>query len=92
MVTINQEDAKAIQEAALMEAQLKKLAARHLTTDAMKRLSTLRATRPELALQAEVYIAQLEQAGQIKAPIDEEQLKQILNLFVQKRRTNIVRK
>lgn len=49
-----------------------------LTKEAIERLGRVRMVKPQLAMQIELYLIQLYQAGKIKSSIDEEQLKTLL--------------
>jgi DNA-binding TFAR19-related protein (PDSD5 family) len=47
--------------------------------------------KPDLATQLELYLLQLYQAGQIKAIIDDERLKMVLDSIVKKKDFKILR-
>ena len=59
----------------------KKIIRNILTKEAIERLGRIRLVKPQLALQLELYLIQLYQAGKIKSPISDSQLKQILEKF-----------
>lgn len=82
------------QQAAQAEAMMqhvKQMLAKFLEPKARERLANLKLTKPELATQIEVYLAQLYQSGQIKH-VSDEQLVTILKKVTEKRETKIVRK
>lgn len=58
---------------------LKKIASQILEPKARERLSNLKMVKPDIALQLEVYLVQLYQAGQLRGRITEEQLVAILS-------------
>ena len=49
-----------------------------LTSEARQRLANVKMVKPELAASIEEYIIRLATGGQIKRPVDDEQLKQML--------------
>jgi len=61
-----------------LEAQLNAIMRHILTPEARERLGRVKLVRPELARQVELVLVQLYQAGQIREPIDDPKLKQIL--------------
>ncbi|MCK4429244.1 MAG: DNA-binding protein [Candidatus Aenigmarchaeota archaeon] len=63
-----------------------------LTKEARERLSNVRIANPQLSEQVESYLIQVYQAGQIKEPISEEQLKDLLKTLTKKKEMKIVRK
>lgn len=80
-----------MQEAQL-EEELKKAMSQILTSRARERLANIRASKPEFATQVKILILQLAQSNQIKIPLDEIGLKEILNQLVQKKDFRIRRK
>jgi programmed cell death protein 5 len=66
-----------------IEEMKRQLMSRILTKEAFERLGRVRAVNPNLAATAELYLLQLQQAGQLKGTINEEQLKQILGTISQ---------
>lgn len=82
-----------MQEAQLAEAQrtLKDIVANILDKNARQRLANLRVVKPELAMQLELYLAQLYQMGQIRH-VTEAQLVEILKKLTAKRDFKIERK
>ena len=82
-----------------MQEQLKqleeaktKILSESLTKEARERLSNVRIANPQLAEQIELYLIQVYQQGQIKEPISETQLKDLLQTLTKKKETKIVRK
>jgi len=61
-----------------MEEILKQIKLHVLDAKARERLNNLKLVKPELALQLELYLAQLYQAGQIRGKITDEQMVSIL--------------
>jgi programmed cell death protein 5 len=82
------------QQAQLQQAEetLKLLMVQILDAKARERLSNLKLVKPDLALQLQMYLAQLNQAGQIKTKITDDQLVMILRKLTEKRETKIRRK
>jgi programmed cell death protein 5 len=62
-----------------------------LTKGALERLGRVRVVKPELAMQLELYLMQLYQAGQIKTVLDDSKLKMILDSIVKKKEFKIIR-
>ena len=62
-----------------LEGAKKTVLQRWLTKEARERLATVKAAHPALAQQVEISIFDLAQSGAFQAPIDEIQLKDILN-------------
>ncbi len=79
-------------QAAQLEVLKEKVMRQILTKEARERMANVRIANPILALQVELYLMQLYQAGQIKSLITGEQLKQILMALTKKKKTSIVRK
>jgi programmed cell death protein 5 len=61
-----------------LEAQKQVLMRRILTQEARQRLTNLKMVKPEFASQLELQLIQIAQQGKIGLPIDDEQLKEIL--------------
>ena len=62
-----------------------------LTAEARSRLANLKIVRPQLAEAVELQLIQLAQAGQIRSPLTDEQLKSILRrLSPKKHETKII--
>jgi programmed cell death protein 5 len=74
-----------------LQGTVKPMIAKMLDKKARERLANIRAVKPELALQLEVYLAQLFQSGQVKE-LTEEQLINILKTISAKREIKIKRK
>jgi programmed cell death protein 5 len=74
------------------EAMLNDIMARVLDKKARERMANMRLVRPELAMQLEMYLAQLHEAGHLKSVITEEQLIQMLKKISEKKETRIIRK
>jgi len=74
------------------EDTLKKMSSHILEPNAKERLSNLRLVKPEIAMQLELYLTQLFQAGQIREKITDDQLVSILNSLTEKRDIKIRRK
>ncbi len=85
-------EAMAMEQMAQAQQELKKITSRILTTEAMQRINNIRHVKPDFALQVELYIVQLYQAGQIKPPLNDSQLKSIINPLVKKQEWKIRRK
>ncbi len=84
----------AAQQQQLQQAEetLKVLMVQILDAKARERLSNLKLVKSDLALQLQMYLAQLYQAGQIKQKITDDQLVVILKKLTEKRETKIRRK
>ena len=63
-----------------------------LEPKARDRLNNLKVVKPEVAMQLQMYLAQLYQAGQIPTKITDEQMVVILRKLTEKRETTIKRK
>lgn len=72
-----------------MDAELKKIMIQLLTPEAMSRMAMIKSTRPDFAMQVQVYILQQYQAGMIRGQVTDEMLKNILDKIVQKPKWNI---
>jgi programmed cell death protein 5 len=60
------------------EAQIKEILNKILTPEARARLTNIKMAKPEYATQVELLLIQLAQSGQIKAQINDSQLKALL--------------
>lgn len=80
------------QQAAELSAQLKAIMGRVLTPEARQRMANIRVAKPDFAMQIELYLAQLFQAGQLRKPLTDAELKAILDKLVQKKETKIMRR
>ena len=63
-----------------------------LTPEARQRLTNIKLVRPELAEQLELQLIQLAQTGRINIPMKDEQLRQILGKFTEKKRDTTIRR
>ena len=61
-----------------LELQKQSLLRKLLTQEARQRLANLKMVRPDFASQLELQLVQLAQQRQIRLPIDDDQLKEIL--------------
>lgn len=75
-----------------MEAVLKQVRLHLLDEKARERLNNLKLVKPELAVQLEIYLAQMYQAGQIRGRITDEQMVAILMKLGDKKDFRIRRK
>ncbi len=87
-----QQQFAAEQQAAELQAQIKQVISTILSKEAQERIANIRTIKPEFALQVEVYLLQLFQAGRLKPVLTDGQLKAILDQLVKKRETKIIRK
>ena len=67
-----------LQQMQQIEEMKKKIMASILSKEAFERLGRVRASNPQLAAQAELYLLQAYQAGQIKGTVDDNALKELL--------------
>ena len=63
-----------------------------LTPEARQRLTNIKLVRPELAEQLELQLIQLSQTGRINIPMKDEQLRQILAKFTERKRSTTIRR
>jgi programmed cell death protein 5 len=75
-----------------VEATIKTIMLKIMDKRAKERLSNLKVVKPELAMQLELYLAQLYEAGHIKGKITEEQLVMMLKKISEKPEFKIKRK
>ena len=81
------------EQMAQFEQMKKSLMGKILDKAAAERLGRVRVANPTLAMQLELYLMQLYQAGQLKETITDEKLKQILNALTEnKKETRIMRR
>ena len=80
------------EQMAQFEQMKKSLMGKILDKAAAERLGRVRVANPTLAMQLELYLMQLYQAGQLKETITDEKLKQILNALTEKKQTRIMRR
>lgn len=79
-------------QAESMAFEIKKLISQILSKDAMQRLSNIRAIKPEMAHQIELYLLEMYRAGQIKPPLTDADFKKMLDKLILKKETKIIRK
>ncbi len=75
-----------------MAFEIKKAVSGILSKDALNRLSNIRAIKPEMAQQVEIYLMEMYQARQIKPPLSDTAFKGMLDRLILKKETKIVRK
>lgn len=75
-----------------MEVQLKAIMMQILEPKARERLSNLKTVKPEIAMQLELYLAQLYSAGQLRGIVTDAQLVQILQKLQERPEWKIQRK
>ncbi len=75
-----------------LEAQKQGLMRRILTQEARQRLANLKMVKPEFAAQLELQLIQIAQQGKIELPIDDEQLKDILQKLQSGRKEITIRR
>lgn len=80
---IDPQQLQQMQQMRELEKMKRQLMSRLLTREAFERLGRVRTVNPQLASTAELYLLQLHQAGQLKPPMNEDQLKQILGSISQ---------
>ncbi len=89
---LSQEQQKA-QAQQQLEAQKQALMRRILTPEARQRISNLKMVKPEFVNALEIQLIQVAQAGKVRIPITDEQLKEILiRLQGQRRDIKITRR
>ena len=73
--------------------EMKKMILRNiLTKDARERLNRIRLVKPDLALQLELYLVQLHQAGKLRGQMTDDQLKSILEMLGSGKKFKIIKK
>ena len=87
-----QQQVAAEHQATELQAQIKQVISTILSKEAQERIANIRIVKPEFAIQVEIYLLQLFQAGRLKPILTDEQLKAILDQLVKKRETKIIRK
>ncbi len=63
-----------------------------MTKDALERMTRIKISSPVIASQLETYLIQAYQTGQLNGKINDNKLKQILEVLLPKRETKIKRK
>ncbi len=88
-----------LQEEALRQEQLRQIEEQKrvlmrsiLTPEARTRLANIKMARPEFGAQVEALLIQLAQRGQIKKPLTDQQLKDILRRVTPKKRDIKIRR
>jgi programmed cell death protein 5 len=84
-------DAERLQQMQQLEQLKKQLLSKVLTKEAYERLGRVRTVNAALAGQAELYLIQVYQTGQLKDKVTDEKMKSILKLLQEKRETKIKR-
>lgn len=92
MTQMSSEQMQQAQQQQQMEEVLKTVMSQVLDRKAKERLSNLKLVKPDIAMQLEMYLAQLFQSGQLRERITDEQLVIILKKITEKRETKIRRK
>ena len=66
-----------------MDAVKKNALRKILTADALERLNRVKLANPSVAAQLEMYLVQVYQTGQLKERVSDAQLKQILSVLAE---------
>ncbi|MBI4896020.1 MAG: hypothetical protein HY832_00525 [Candidatus Aenigmarchaeota archaeon] len=85
-------DQMMMQQQQQVEAAIAEISAKILDRQARERLNNLKVIKPELAMQLQVYLAQLYKAGEIKNIITDAQLVVILKTIGKQKEFTIRRK
>jgi len=80
------------QEELNIENMRKQTLSKILTNQALERLGRIKTANPALVVQIENYLLHVYQTGQLKDQIGDQQLKEILEVLSDKRKTTIKRK
>ena len=80
------------QQALEIQAQIKKVMGTILSKEAQERIANIRMIKPDLAIQIEIYLLQMFQAGRLRPIVTDEQLKAMLDQMIKKKETKIIRK
>jgi DNA-binding TFAR19-related protein (PDSD5 family) len=75
---INLQDLNHMTQMKQVEEMKRQIMSRLLSKEAFERLGRVRSVNPQLASQAELFMLQAYQTGQLKGNVSEEQLKEIL--------------
>ncbi len=81
-------DKEAAERKAMREGALRMA----LTSEARQRLANVKMVKPELASSIEEYVIQLASSGRLKKPVDDEQVKQMLQSLQEKKREIKIRR
>ena len=71
------------EQAVEMDAVKKNALRKILTADALERLNRVKLANPSVAAQLEMYLVQVYQTGQLKERVSDAQLKQILSVLAE---------
>ena len=63
-----------------------------LEKDALERIARVKLANPLLATQVENYLIKLFQTGQLNKMVTDNELKNLLNMLIEKRKAKIIRK
>jgi programmed cell death protein 5 len=63
-----------------------------LTKEARERMARVKLVKPDLALQLELYLVQMYQAGKLRTKLTDEQLRSILESLKSEKKFKIVKK
>jgi programmed cell death protein 5 len=85
-------DMSELRQAQQIEAMKRQLLGRAITKEALERLGRVRTVNPDLAGQAELYILQISQAGKLKGPVTDPQMKDVLRVLSERKNISIKRK
>ena len=80
------------EQKATLEAQKQSILRQILTEEARQRLANIKLVRPQVAEAVEMRLIQLAQQGSLSAKLTDEQLKEILTVLSEKKKTTIKRK
>lgn len=80
-----------LEELKRMEQLKKMIIKKILSKEAIERLGRIRLVKPDIAMQLELYLVQLYQAGKLKKRISDEELKLILNSLTTKKEFRIIK-
>lgn len=80
------------QQAREIQAQIKKVMTTLLSKEAHERIANIRTVKPDLAIQVEIYLLQMFQAGRLRPLVTDSQLKAMLDQLIKKKETKIIRK
>jgi programmed cell death protein 5 len=80
------------EELVRLETLKKEILQKILTKEAKERLGRVKMVKPELVTQIEFYLIQLYQAGKIKTPITDNQLKEMLEKLSTEKEFRIIRR
>lgn len=79
------------QRSQALALEVKKLVSQVLANDAIHRLSNIRAVKPDLAYQIDMYLLELYRAGRIKKPLSDTEFKAMLGKMIVKNKPKITR-